>query len=65
LSTLSAREKEVLMRLFGIGYEYSQTMEDIASDLNLTEERVRQIKEGALKKIRATSGYKLLQSFIS
>jgi RNA polymerase primary sigma factor len=50
LSSLTAREKEVLMRLFGIGYEYSQTMEDIAEDLKLTEERVRQIKEGALKK---------------
>jgi RNA polymerase primary sigma factor len=65
LSTLTARERDILMRLFGIGYEYNQTMEDIAEDLNLTEERVRQIKEGALKKIRSTAGARLLQSFVS
>jgi DNA-directed RNA polymerase sigma subunit (sigma70/sigma32) len=40
-------------------------MEDIAEDLKLTEERVRQLKEGALKKIRSTPGFRLLQSFMS
>jgi RNA polymerase primary sigma factor len=65
LSTLSSREREILLRLFGIGYDYPQTMEDIADDLKLTEERVRQIKEGALKKIRSTPGFQLLQSYIS
>ncbi|MDO1446351.1 RNA polymerase sigma factor RpoD/SigA [Rhodocytophaga aerolata] len=65
LATLSSREREILLRLFGIGYDYPQTMEDIADTLQLTEERVRQIKEGALKKIRATNGIRLLQTFIS
>jgi RNA polymerase primary sigma factor len=64
LSTLSDREQEIIRRLFGIGYEYNQTMEDIASNMGLTQERVRQIKEKALKKLRCTSGVRLLLPYI-
>jgi RNA polymerase primary sigma factor len=64
LATLSDREQEVLKRFFGVGFEYSLSLEDIAEDLGLTRERVRQIKEGALKKLRNNSGVNLLQPYL-
>ncbi len=51
-SLLSGRGQEVLKRFFGIGCDYSLSLDDIAEDLGLTRERARQIKEGALKKLR-------------
>jgi RNA polymerase primary sigma factor len=65
LSTLTEREQEVLTRFFGIGCDYSLSLDDIAEDLGLTRERARQIKEGALKKLRANHGaMKLLQPYL-
>jgi RNA polymerase primary sigma factor len=64
LSVLTEREREVVRRVFGIGGEYSLSLEDIAEDMNLTRERVRQIKENALRKLRAHSGIHLLQPYI-
>ncbi len=64
LATLSEREREVIRRFFGINCEYNQSLEDIAEDLGLTRERVRQIKESALKKLRTFSGLSLLQPYI-
>ena len=65
LSTLADREQEVLKRFFGIGCDYSLSLDDIAEDLGLTRERARQIKEGALKKLRANFGaMKLLQPYL-
>ena len=64
-SLLSDREQEVLRRFFGIGCDYSLSLDDIAEDLGLTRERARQIKEGALKKLRANFGaMKLLQPYL-
>lgn len=60
LSTLTAKEKEIICRLFGIGYEYNQTIEDIADSMGVSHERVRQIKEGALRKLRARAGKHML-----
>jgi RNA polymerase primary sigma factor len=65
MSTLSDREHEVIKRFFGIGFEYSMSMEDIADDLGLSQERVRQIKEGALRKLRSNGGTRLLKSYLS
>jgi RNA polymerase primary sigma factor len=65
LGTLKDREREVLMQFFGIGTEYTLSMEDIAENMGLTAERVRQIKESALKKLRNTSGVSLLQPFLT
>ena len=64
MSMLTEREREIISRHFGIGREYSQSLEDIADSLELTRERVRQIKEKALKKLRSTAGLKLLQPFL-
>lgn len=65
LSGLTPREQEVVIQFYGIGYDYNLTLEDIAENLGLTRERVRQIKETALKKLRTKAGIKLLQPFLS
>lgn len=64
LSTLSEREQLILKKIFGIDMEYSMSMEDVAEELGLTRERVRQIKEKALSKIRGASQNKLLKSYV-
>ncbi|EMR02055.1 sigma-70 family RNA polymerase sigma factor [Cesiribacter andamanensis] len=63
LAQLSEREQLILMKLYGIGMDYSMSMEDIAEELGLTRERVRQIKEKALTKMRAVSNTNLLNAF--
>ncbi len=64
LSTLSEREAEVIRLYFGIGTEYSATLEEIGEILNLTRERVRQIKEKALMRLRHSSRSKNLQVYL-
>lgn len=64
LATLTPREYDIISRFFGIGQDYCQPLEDIAEDLGLTRERVRQIKEGALKKLRSSESVKLLQPYL-
>lgn len=53
LSTLSDREKEILQMLFGIGCQ-EMTLEEIGDHFGLTRERVRQVKEKALRRLRST-----------
>ncbi|MDO1445161.1 RNA polymerase sigma factor RpoD/SigA [Rhodocytophaga aerolata] len=65
LSVLSEREREVIKQAFGLGYEYTLSLEDIADNLGLTRERVRQIKESALRKLRNNSGTRLLQPYLA
>lgn len=65
LATLTEREREVIRQTFGIGCEYTQSLEDIADNLGLTRERVRQIKETALKKLRSKAGRHLLQPYLA
>ncbi len=55
LETLDEREEKVLRLYFGIGLETTYTLEEIAQRYNLTRERVRQIKEKALKRLRHPS----------
>lgn len=64
LSMLTEREREIIKLTFGIGCEYSQSFEDIADNLGLTRERIRQIKENALRKLRSKAGLKLLQPYL-
>ena len=52
LDVLTEREKTVISRYFGFGSSEGMTLEEIGKELNLTKERIRQIKEGALKKLR-------------
>ncbi|MGE5682431.1 MAG: RNA polymerase sigma factor RpoD/SigA [Bacillota bacterium] len=64
LSTLSEREATVLKYYFGIGTETCLTLEDLGEKLNLTRERVRQIKEKAIRRLRHASESKNLMTYL-
>ncbi|HNY15758.1 MAG TPA: RNA polymerase sigma factor RpoD/SigA, partial [Bacteroidales bacterium] len=64
LSTLSQREAKVLKLYFGLGMKHPFTLEEIGEELCLTRERVRQIKEKALKRIQFTTRCKILKSYL-
>ncbi|MFZ5977581.1 MULTISPECIES: RNA polymerase sigma factor RpoD/SigA [Hydrotalea] len=64
LKTLTERQKEVVCYFFGIGTEESLSLEDIGARFNLTRERVRQIKDKAINKLRSTSRCKHLKVYL-
>lgn len=64
LSTLSNREAEVIKFYFGLNKEHSLTLEEIGERFNLTRERVRQIKEKAIRRLRHASICKNLKSYL-
>jgi RNA polymerase primary sigma factor len=64
LSTLTERQKEVVRYFFGIGVDHALSLEDIGERYNLTRERVRQIKDKAITKLRAVSRCKLLRTYL-
>ena len=63
LSTLTDREKDILQMFFGIGCQ-EMTLEEIGDKFGLTRERVRQIKEKAIRRLRQNSRNKLLKSYL-
>ncbi|MAZ41313.1 RNA polymerase sigma factor RpoD/SigA [Cyclobacteriaceae bacterium] len=63
LSTLTAREREVIMMSFGIALDNPFTLEEIGDAMGLTRERVRQIREKALQKLREPSKNRRLKEF--
>jgi RNA polymerase primary sigma factor len=63
LATLSEREKEVVKLYFGIGEDTAHTLEEIGQRFNLTRERVRQIKEKALHRLKHSSRSKRLKLY--
>ncbi|MEJ6754627.1 MAG: RNA polymerase sigma factor RpoD/SigA [Flavobacteriales bacterium] len=64
LSTLNDREKDVVMLFFGIGKQHGLTLEEIGTKFSLTRERVRQIKEKAIRRLRHNSRSKLLKAYL-
>ena len=64
LSNLSEREAKVLTMIFGIGREKKSTLEEIGENFNLTRERIRQIKEKALKKLRNSNNFDKLRIYL-
>ncbi len=64
LSTLTQREKNVVKLFFGIGMNHGLTLEEIGAEFDLTRERVRQIKEKAIRRLRNTSRSKLLKAYL-
>ncbi|MEQ1745518.1 MAG: RNA polymerase sigma factor RpoD/SigA [Saprospiraceae bacterium] len=64
LSTLTDRQCDVIKLYFGIGVEHPMSLEDIGDKFGLTRERVRQIKDKAINKLRATSRSKLLKTYL-
>jgi RNA polymerase primary sigma factor len=64
LNILTHRQKEVLVYFFGLGIDHPLSLEDIGERYNLTRERVRQIKDKALDRLRETSQNNLLRGFL-
>jgi RNA polymerase primary sigma factor len=64
LSTLTERETEVIRLYYGLNKEHSLTLEEIGAKFNLTRERVRQIKEKAIRRLRHASRSKNLRTYL-
>jgi RNA polymerase primary sigma factor len=64
LSSLSEREAEVIKLYFGLNKEHSLTLEEIGEKFNLTRERVRQIKEKAIRRLKHASRSKNLRAYL-
>lgn len=64
LNTLTERQKDVIKLYFGIGVPNQLSLEDIGDHFGLTRERVRQIKDKAITKLRSTSRSKLLRKYL-
>jgi RNA polymerase primary sigma factor len=64
LSTLTERERDVIKLFFGLGMSTGLSLEEIGDKFELTRERVRQIKEKAIRRLRHTSRSKLLRSYL-
>ncbi|MFZ0454033.1 MAG: RNA polymerase sigma factor RpoD/SigA [Ignavibacteriaceae bacterium] len=64
LSSLSEREAEVIKLYFGLNKEHSLTLEEIGERFNLTRERVRQIKEKAIRRLRRASKSESLRAYL-
>jgi RNA polymerase primary sigma factor len=64
LGTLTDRQADVIKLYFGLGIEHPMSLEDIGDKFGLTRERVRQIKDKAINKLRATNRSKLLKNYL-
>jgi RNA polymerase primary sigma factor len=64
LGTLTERQADVIKLYFGLGVEHPMSLEDIGDKFGLTRERVRQIKDKAINKLRATNRSKLLKNYL-
>lgn len=64
LLALTERQKEVICYFFGIGYDQPMSLEDIGEKFNLTRERVRQIKDKAITRLRTVSRCRVLRDYL-
>ena len=64
LKTLTERQKEVICFFFGIGVDHPMSLEDIGERFSLTRERVRQIKDKAITKLKASNRCQLLRTYL-
>tara|TARA_B110000014_G_scaffold123656_1_gene85017 strand:- start:1585 stop:2439 length:855 start_codon:yes stop_codon:yes gene_type:complete len=64
LETLKARERQVIKMYFGIDRDYALTLNEIGEEFSLTRERVRQIKEKAIRRLRHRSRSKSLRTYL-
>jgi RNA polymerase primary sigma factor len=65
LDTLTAREAEVISLYFGLNHEKALTLEEIGARFSLTRERVRQIKEKAIRRLRHASRSRSLRAYLN
>ena len=64
LETLTPREADVVRLYFGLGNQHAMTLEEIGETFDLTRERVRQIKETAIRRLKHTSRSKILKTYL-
>ena len=64
LETLTPREADVVRLYFGLGDQHPMTLEEIGETFDLTRERVRQIKEKAIRRLKHTSRSKILKTYL-
>jgi RNA polymerase primary sigma factor len=64
MQSLTERQKEVICFFFGIGIDHPMSLEDIGQRFHLTRERVRQIKDKAITKLRTNSRSTSLRSYL-
>ena len=64
LETLTPREADVIRLYFGLGDQHAMTLEEIGETFDLTRERVRQIKEKAIRRLKHTSRGKILKTYL-
>jgi RNA polymerase primary sigma factor len=64
LSVLSPKEIQIVKMFFGIGHTHNMSLDEISLKVQLTRERVRQIKEGALRKLKSNRSNKFLKSYL-
>jgi RNA polymerase primary sigma factor len=64
LSTLTYREANIVRLYFGLNGKHPHTLEEIGEEFNLTRERVRQIKEKAIKRLKHTTRNKILKTYL-
>ena len=64
LATLTEKERDVINLYYGIGMAHGLTLEEIGAKFDLTRERVRQIKEKAIRRLKHTSRSKLLKAYL-
>lgn len=64
LSTLSEREASIIRLYFGLNEKHPHTLEEISEEFDLTRERVRQIKEKAIKRLKQSTRCKMLKSYL-
>ncbi len=64
LSVLTKKERDIITLYFGIGHPHGYTLDEIANHINITRERVRQIRDKALKRLKQTARTEQLQSYL-
>ncbi len=64
ISTLTTREADVVRLYFGLSGQHPMTLEEIGEQFDLTRERVRQIKEKAIRRLKHTSRSKILKTYL-
>jgi RNA polymerase primary sigma factor len=64
LTTLTERQKEVICYFFGIGVDHPMSLEDIGEKFSLTRERVRQIKDKAITKLKTNTRCQVLRTYL-
>jgi RNA polymerase primary sigma factor len=64
LKTLTERQKKMVCYFYGIGVDYPMSLEDIGQRFDITPERVRQIKDKAITKLRSSQNFNQLRSYL-